>query len=75
MNGSPLSAEDHAFMAQALALGALGDGATRPNPRVGCVVVRDGRVIGRGFHRAAGQPHAEAEALGAEATVQRGKLF
>ena len=50
-------------MAQALALGALAEGSTSPNPRVGCLVVRDGHVVGRGFHRAPGQPHAEALAL------------
>jgi diaminohydroxyphosphoribosylaminopyrimidine deaminase/5-amino-6-(5-phosphoribosylamino)uracil reductase len=51
---------DRAWMEQALALGALGEGATSPNPRVGCVLVRDGRVVGRGYHRAPGTPHAEA---------------
>lgn len=50
-------------MAQALALAAFGEGATSPNPCVGCVVVRDGRAVGLGFHRAAGLPHAEAEAI------------
>ncbi len=51
-------------MGQALALGALAEGRTSPNPRVGCLVVRDdGRVVGRGFHRAHGLPHAEAVAL------------
>jgi diaminohydroxyphosphoribosylaminopyrimidine deaminase / 5-amino-6-(5-phosphoribosylamino)uracil reductase len=54
---------DRAWMAQALALAALGEGTTRPNPLVGCVVVKDGVVLGRGFHRAAGSPHAEAQAL------------
>jgi diaminohydroxyphosphoribosylaminopyrimidine deaminase/5-amino-6-(5-phosphoribosylamino)uracil reductase len=50
-------------MAQALALAALGEGTTRPNPLVGCVVVKDDAVVGRGFHRAAGDPHAEVLAL------------
>jgi diaminohydroxyphosphoribosylaminopyrimidine deaminase/5-amino-6-(5-phosphoribosylamino)uracil reductase len=54
---------DTAFMAQTLALAALGEGTTRPNPLVGCVVVNGGQVVGRGFHRAAGQPHAEVAAL------------
>lgn len=54
---------DRSFMAQALALAALGEGTTRPNPLVGCVIVKDGAVVGRGFHRAAGEPHAEALAL------------
>ena len=54
---------DRTWMAQALALAALGEGATRPNPLVGCVVVKDGALVGQGFHRAAGEPHAEALAL------------
>lgn len=52
-----------AFMAEALALAARGSGRTAPNPPVGAVVVRDGRVVGRGYHRCAGEPHAEANAL------------
>src|SRR5262245_40030252 len=59
-------------MAQALALAALGEGTTRPNPLVGCLVVRDGRVVGRGFHRAAGEPHAEASALAEAGPEARG---
>lgn len=50
-------------MEQALALAVLGEGTTAPNPRVGCLLVRDGEVVGRGWHRAAGLPHAEAMAL------------
>jgi diaminohydroxyphosphoribosylaminopyrimidine deaminase/5-amino-6-(5-phosphoribosylamino)uracil reductase len=50
-------------MEQALALGALGEGATSPNPRVGCVLVREGRLVGTGFHQAHGRPHAEALAV------------
>ncbi len=54
---------DRFWMGQALALGALAEGRTSPNPRVGCLVIRDGRVVGRGFHRAHGLPHAEVVAL------------
>jgi diaminohydroxyphosphoribosylaminopyrimidine deaminase / 5-amino-6-(5-phosphoribosylamino)uracil reductase len=54
---------DREWMAQALALAALGEGTTRPNPLVGCVIVNDGVLVGRGFHRVAGEPHAEALAL------------
>ncbi len=54
---------DARFMAQALALARRGRFTARPNPCVGCVVVRDGEVVGRGFHRAAGEPHAEVHAL------------
>lgn len=57
------SAADHAHMARALQLARLGCYTTHPNPRVGCVLVRDGRVIGEGFHRRAGEPHAERMAI------------
>jgi diaminohydroxyphosphoribosylaminopyrimidine deaminase/5-amino-6-(5-phosphoribosylamino)uracil reductase len=57
------SATDHAFMARALRLAQRGLYSTTPNPRVGCVMVRDGRVIGEGWHEKAGLPHAEASAL------------
>jgi diaminohydroxyphosphoribosylaminopyrimidine deaminase / 5-amino-6-(5-phosphoribosylamino)uracil reductase len=59
------SAEDEKWMARALELARKGQGMTRPNPIVGAVVVRDGRVLAEGFHRRAGLPHAEREALGA----------
>jgi len=51
-------------MAQAVRLAALGRCRTHPNPMVGCVLVRDGQVVGTGYHRWAGEPHAEAYALG-----------
>jgi diaminohydroxyphosphoribosylaminopyrimidine deaminase / 5-amino-6-(5-phosphoribosylamino)uracil reductase len=54
---------DRRFMAQALRLAEQGRGETRPNPVVGAVVVKAGKVIARGFHRRAGLPHAEIEAL------------
>jgi len=54
---------DRAWMEQALALGALGEGATSPNPRVGCLLVLEGRRVGSGLHRAHGAPHAEAMAV------------
>ena len=59
------SAADHAFMAHALQLARRGLYSTSPNPRVGCVIVRDGRVIGEGWHERAGLPHAEAAAIAA----------
>jgi diaminohydroxyphosphoribosylaminopyrimidine deaminase/5-amino-6-(5-phosphoribosylamino)uracil reductase len=49
---------------RALALATLGTGTAAPNPRVGAVVARGGRVIGQGYHRSPGEPHAEAVALG-----------
>jgi len=51
------------MMRQALALARRGAGKTAPNPAVGCVIVRDGKVVGRGWHRKAGTPHAEVHAL------------
>ncbi len=59
------SAEDHACMARALQLAERGLLTTTPNPRVGCVLTRDGIIVGEGFHERAGAPHAEAHALDA----------
>lgn len=50
-------------MALALSLGRRGHGNTWPNPAVGCVIVRDGRIVGRGWTQIGGRPHAETEAL------------
>src|SRR5207245_8085613 len=60
--GRPTPA-DTRFMARALALAARGLGRTFPNPPVGALFVRRGRVVGEGFHTRAGAPHAEIEAL------------
>ncbi|TVR95011.1 MAG: bifunctional diaminohydroxyphosphoribosylaminopyrimidine deaminase/5-amino-6-(5-phosphoribosylamino)uracil reductase RibD [Wenzhouxiangellaceae bacterium] len=57
------SAADHACMAEALRLAERGRFTVDPNPVVGCVIVRNGEVVGRGWHRAAGEPHAEILAL------------
>jgi diaminohydroxyphosphoribosylaminopyrimidine deaminase/5-amino-6-(5-phosphoribosylamino)uracil reductase len=54
---------DRAHMRRALELAARGLYTTTPNPRVGCVIVRDGAVIGEGWHERAGAPHAEVNAL------------
>ena len=59
-------------MARALQLAARGLFTTSPNPRVGCVIVKDGRVIGEGWHARAGTPHAEAHALKAAGEAARG---
>jgi diaminohydroxyphosphoribosylaminopyrimidine deaminase/5-amino-6-(5-phosphoribosylamino)uracil reductase len=56
---------DREFMRLALGLAGRGLFTTTPNPRVGCVVVGDGQVVGEGFHARAGGPHAEAIALAA----------
>lgn len=55
--------DDHRFMARALELAAKGTCTTHPNPRVGCVITRNGVVVGEGWHRFAGEPHAEIHAL------------
>jgi diaminohydroxyphosphoribosylaminopyrimidine deaminase/5-amino-6-(5-phosphoribosylamino)uracil reductase len=55
--------DDARYMAVALALAERGRGRTAPNPNVGCVLVRDGRVVGRGWTQPGGRPHAEAMAL------------
>ncbi len=59
------SLEDHAFMVRALALTERGRDTATPNPSVGCVIVKDGRVIAEGWHERAGEPHAEVRALAA----------
>ena len=55
--------QDVAFMQLALDLAKQGEFTTTPNPSVGCVLVKDGKVIGKGFHAKAGEPHAEVMAL------------
>jgi len=64
--------DDERFMRRALALAERARGLTSPNPLVGAVVVRDGEVVGEGFHAAAGRPHAEIEALAAAGEAARG---
>lgn len=54
---------DRRFMALALSLGRRGQGRTWPNPAVGCVIVKDGRIVGRGWTQPGGRPHAETQAL------------
>ena len=54
---------DRLFLRRAVELAQRGLYSTTPNPRVGCVIVRDGRVIGRGWHVRSGEPHAEANAV------------
>ncbi|HEV2865525.1 MAG TPA: bifunctional diaminohydroxyphosphoribosylaminopyrimidine deaminase/5-amino-6-(5-phosphoribosylamino)uracil reductase RibD [Allosphingosinicella sp.] len=59
-------------MAAAIALGERGRGRTAPNPNVGCVVVGDGEVVGRGWTQPGGRPHAEADALAQAGEAARG---
>src|SRR5690348_3105033 len=57
------TADDHGYMAEALRLAERGLYSTDPNPRVGAVLVKDGKIVGRGFHKKAGEAHAEVLAL------------
>jgi len=59
-------------MGAALALAERGRGLTAPNPNVGCIIVREGRVVGRGWTQPGGRPHAEAMALAAAGSKSRG---
>ena len=59
-------------MGAALALAERARGSTAPNPNVGCVIVRDARIVGRGWTRAGGRPHAEASALAEAGELARG---
>jgi diaminohydroxyphosphoribosylaminopyrimidine deaminase / 5-amino-6-(5-phosphoribosylamino)uracil reductase len=63
MPTSPPDERDAGFMALALRLAGRGLGRSWPNPAVGCVVVRDGRIVGRGWTQPGGRPHGEVEAL------------
>ena len=64
--------DDLRHMARAIQLARRGLYTTDPNPRVGCVLVRDGAVVGEGFHRRAGEPHAERNAIDAAGELARG---
>lgn len=66
------SAVDHAHMALALRLAARGSHTTRPNPMVGCVLAHGGEVVGSGWHRRAGEAHAEVHALADAGARARG---
>lgn len=63
MSPTEQSVLDAAYMARALELARKGVYSTHPNPRVGCVIVRDGEIVGEGWHVRAGEPHAEVYAL------------
>ncbi len=72
MPTDPVTSADRAWMDRALALAGRGLTTTSPNPRVGCVIVRDGEVVGEGFHARAGGPHAEVVALSEAGERARG---
>ncbi|MHB8838740.1 MAG: bifunctional diaminohydroxyphosphoribosylaminopyrimidine deaminase/5-amino-6-(5-phosphoribosylamino)uracil reductase RibD [Gemmatimonadaceae bacterium] len=66
------SRRERAWMRRALALAVRGWGQTAPNPMVGAVIVRDGKVVGVGYHKRFGEPHAEAAALAQAGELARG---
>lgn len=66
------AADDARWMAAAVALSERGRGRTAPNPNVGCIIVREGRVVGRGWTQPGGRPHAEAVALNAAGAMAKG---
>src|SRR5271155_3229532 len=72
LQADPPAAQDRPHMARALELAARGLYTTDPNPRVGCVLVREGGVIAEGWHVRAGEPHAEVLALRAAGPKARG---
>lgn len=72
---STVKAKDELYMRQALALAARGAGVTSPNPMVGAVVVRGSKVVGSGWHRRAGGPHAEVYALKQAGTLAKNAIL
>lgn len=63
---------DEVFLARAFKLARRGRFTTAPNPNVGCIIVRDGRIVGEGYHQRAGEPHAEVYALRMAGEAARG---
>ena len=68
----PFSATDHAMMARALRLAERGAYTTKPNPMVGCVLAKDDKIVGEGWHQRSGGPHAEVLALEAAGKKAKG---
>ncbi|MGH7481805.1 MAG: deaminase, partial [Longimicrobiales bacterium] len=71
MAAAPAGVETR-YMARALELAGRGWGAVNPNPLVGAVIVQDGVVVGEGWHRRYGGPHAEVEAIASAGEAARG---
>lgn len=72
MSGGRVTGEDARFLDRSVELGRRGWGRVSPNPMVGCVVVRKARVVGEGWHRELGGPHAEVHALAEAGERTRG---
>lgn len=68
----PELSQDHIWMQRAIELAKLGQYSTKPNPNVGCVIVKDGQIVGEGYHPQAGQPHAEVFAMRQAGELARG---
>ncbi|WP_348771896.1 bifunctional diaminohydroxyphosphoribosylaminopyrimidine deaminase/5-amino-6-(5-phosphoribosylamino)uracil reductase RibD [Pseudoalteromonas sp. MMG013] len=66
------SEQDKSYMTRAIELAQQGQYTTTPNPNVGCVIVKNGRIVGEGFHQQAGESHAEVHALREAGTQARG---
>lgn len=75
MTDTGVAHEDHTFMRRALHLAMEGWGQTAPNPLVGAVVVRDGHIVGEGWHVRHGEAHAEVNALRAAGDLARGSTL
>jgi diaminohydroxyphosphoribosylaminopyrimidine deaminase / 5-amino-6-(5-phosphoribosylamino)uracil reductase len=73
--GTPGDSFDSIYMQRALKLAERGYGGTSPNPLVGAVVVREGKILGEGYHRRAGEPHAEINAIREAGDVRGATLY
>ncbi len=71
----PISALDRLYLERTYELAARGIGSTAPNPPVGAVVVRDGKIVGEGYHHKAGEPHAEVNAIRAAGDVRGATVY
>lgn len=69
------TSEDERFMQEALEEGSKGLGLTSPNPPVGSVIVKDGKIVGRGYHKQDGGPHAEVNAIADAATTEGATIY
>jgi diaminohydroxyphosphoribosylaminopyrimidine deaminase/5-amino-6-(5-phosphoribosylamino)uracil reductase len=72
MSESRLTASDYGYVSRAIQLAKRGLYTTDPNPRVGCVIVKEGKIVGEGWHERAGGPHAEVMALQAAGDAAKG---
>lgn len=76
MNDIDRVKQDEYYMQKAIQLAKRGQYTTKPNPNVGCVIVKEGKIIGQGFHQRAGQPHAEVNALcDAQESVENATVY